>query len=523
MVVLAASICTRGGKAILSRQFRDLSKDRVTSLLAEFPALLLDTTKTQHTTVQGENVRYVYSPLEEFYVVLITNKHSNILQDIDTLNLFSQTIMSILRVVDEREIFDNCFEILNAFDEIINLGYKENLSLSQIITFLEMESHEEKIQEIIERNKELEAAEERKRKAKEIQRREMMKKNMESYEFQQSQNFVQPSYQPAAQPAQQFSEPAYSAPQKPFAKAPPRKGGLQLGKKAASLGGEAQPLLISTPSPRPTSSQSVSTPEPAGKEKIANNGILILINEKFTGQITREGSISTAEVQGDLQLRINDPSLAFSLVNLQLGSKDGQNTVYKTHPKVDKNLFQSDSIIGMKDQTKPFASNDQPLGVLRWKSVSKTSVSEDANTLLPLVLTTWVNNNEDGTVNLTFEYEALAEKQLDEASLLIPAGEATIESSDHDNVSLQYIEEGLLVKLTGLQENPSGSFEIVCHGIEDEEALFPMEVVFSISEPIESGKELGDVAVVSVVSAESKEELPFDVHYNGSNEGYYII
>ncbi|KAG7878836.1 hypothetical protein KL938_003979 [Ogataea parapolymorpha] len=522
MVVLAASICTRGGKAIISRQFRDLSKDRVTSLLAAFPTLLPDTTKTQHTTVQSENVRYVYQPLEEFYVVLITNKHSNILQDIDTLHLFTQTITSILRTVDEREIFDNCFEILNAFDEIINLGYKENLSLSQIITFLEMESHEEKIQEIIERNKELEAAEERKRKAKEIQRREMMKKNMESYEFQQSQNFVQPSYQPPSQPEHQFTQPSYTAPEKQFSKAPPRKGGLQLGKKTTSLGGEAQPLLISTPTPQ-QSTQSTPSYEPPAKERIPNNGILILVNEKFTGQITREGSISTAEVQGDLQLRINDPSLAYALVNLKLGSTQERNTQYKTHPKVDKNLFNSESVIGMKDQSKPFASNDQPLGVLRWRSVSKTSESGESNTLLPLVLTTWVSNNEDGTVSLTFEYEAHPEKKLDEASLLIPTGDATIESSDHSNVALQYIEEGLLVKLSDLVEHPSGSFEILCRGIDDEEALFPMEVVFSVSQQVEAGEQVGDVTVVSVVNAESKEDLPFDVHYNASNEGYYII
>jgi hypothetical protein len=33
----------------------------------------------------------------------------------------------------------------------VTLGYRENLSLTQIKTFLEMESHEERIQEIIER------------------------------------------------------------------------------------------------------------------------------------------------------------------------------------------------------------------------------------------------------------------------------------------------------------------------------------------------------------------------------------
>lgn len=53
--------------------------------------------------------------------------------------------------LDEREILRNAYELLSAFDELVSLGYRENLSIGQIKTFLEMESHEERIQEIISR------------------------------------------------------------------------------------------------------------------------------------------------------------------------------------------------------------------------------------------------------------------------------------------------------------------------------------------------------------------------------------
>ena len=82
-------------------------------------------------------------------MVLITNRQSNILQDIDSLHLFAQVVTSICKSLDEREILRNAYELLSAFDEIVTLGYRENLSLSQIKTFLEMDSHEERIQEII--------------------------------------------------------------------------------------------------------------------------------------------------------------------------------------------------------------------------------------------------------------------------------------------------------------------------------------------------------------------------------------
>ena len=151
-MVLAASICTRGGKAVLSRQFREIARSRVEALLASFPKLA--DSGSQHTTVEQDNVRYVYQPLDELYMVLITNRQSNILQDIDSLHLFAQVVTSICKTLDEQEILRNAFELLSAFDELVSMGYRENLTLNQIKTFLEMESHEERIQEIIARVRE---------------------------------------------------------------------------------------------------------------------------------------------------------------------------------------------------------------------------------------------------------------------------------------------------------------------------------------------------------------------------------
>lgn len=148
-VVLAASICTRGGKAVLSRQFREMPRSRIEALLASFPKLA--DSGTQHTTVEQDNVRFVYQPLDELYMVLITNRQSNILQDIDSLHLFAQVVTSTCKSLEEREILKNAYELLSAFDELVTLGYRENLTISQIKTFLEMESHEERIQEIIAR------------------------------------------------------------------------------------------------------------------------------------------------------------------------------------------------------------------------------------------------------------------------------------------------------------------------------------------------------------------------------------
>lgn len=109
--------------------------------------------------------------------MLITNKGSNILQDIESLSLFSRITIDIIKQLNQESVITNAFDLLVAWDEIIAIGYRDNNNFHQIKSLLEMESHEEKIQEIIAKNKEMEAKEELKRRARalEMQRREAAK------------------------------------------------------------------------------------------------------------------------------------------------------------------------------------------------------------------------------------------------------------------------------------------------------------------------------------------------------------
>ena len=88
MVCLAASVLTKGGKVLLARQFVEMPRMRIENLLATFPKLV--GADKQHNTVETAEVRYVYQPIENLMVLLMTNKHSNIVADLELLRLFAK-------------------------------------------------------------------------------------------------------------------------------------------------------------------------------------------------------------------------------------------------------------------------------------------------------------------------------------------------------------------------------------------------------------------------------------------------
>jgi hypothetical protein len=62
----------------------------------------------------------------------------------------------------------HAFELVFAFDEVIQLGFRDKISIAQVKTFFEMDSHEEKIAEMVEKNKLREAKEVAKRRQTQI-------------------------------------------------------------------------------------------------------------------------------------------------------------------------------------------------------------------------------------------------------------------------------------------------------------------------------------------------------------------
>jgi len=499
-----------------------MQRSRVEALLASFPKLA--DTASQHTTVEQDNVRFVYQPLDELYMVLITNRQSNILQDISTLHLFAQVVGSICKSLDEREIARCAYELLSAFDEVVTLGYRENLTMSQIKTFLDMESHEERIQEIISRNKELEATEERKRKAKqlEMQRKEIGRNARAGGMGNMPRAPNYPTYTPpVTTPAATDSYDSYNAAKnqqfnKPLAT---RGKGMQLGKKKTTntmfeqvrgeLGPEAEANtpLAGVPTPAAPAIQP-SIPASAGASS-DREGIHVTVAEAISAKLSREGAVESFEVKGDLQLRISDPSL--TQVKLDLSVGDVKGAQLNAHPKVDKAQFKNTNTIQLTDTTKGFPANNS-IQVMRWRLVAKPDdVAEP-----PIKFTVWTSELSTNTYSITVEYELGGSDSLKDVVVVIPYATSEPSVSSFDAV---YEVSGDSIDWTigDIDEsNSSGSFEFEAQG-SSENDFFPMQIRFSKTRP------WVDIDVRSVALLNEGQDVSFSKDIRSVAESYQVV
>ncbi|KAI9343336.1 hypothetical protein DFJ73DRAFT_841956 [Zopfochytrium polystomum] len=480
MVVLAASICTKAGKAIVSRQV----------FFHHSPKLI--GSNDQHTFVETDSVRYVYQPLEELFMVLITNKQSNILQDIDTLHLFARVVSEYCRSIDERELID-------VFDEVVSMGYRESINLAQIRTITEMDSHDERIQAEIEKNKEKEAKDELKRKTRmmEMQKREMAKRGMSGFGggsgFGSGSSgsyggFKQPSSYTQTRPRLQCSLRGTVFLARNNAGQPQRSAGIkgmQLGKKgktdamveAIKVDEGIKDIPVATSIARPVAASTL----PAVRQE----SVHIFIEEKVSVRVSRDGGLDNMEIKGKMELRTTDPSKAHLRVSLK--SVDEGVTQFTMHPNIDKKLFPP--VLALRDPSRPFPTN-QSVGILKWRMQTKDE------SLIPLSINCWPSPSGSGSCDVNIEYELLSTKlELRDVVINIPyagSGDPIVHSAEGNPYEVDRHKKVLTWSIPIIDSsNSTGVLEFSVND-EDVGAFFPIRLSFA------STKSYCDVEVADV-------------------------
>ena len=91
MVVISASICSKSGKILMARQFVAINRLKMEEYMANFPKLI--DSGRQCTHIETDVIRYVYVPIDKLFLVLITNKNSNIIEDLEVLRQLNQVVV----------------------------------------------------------------------------------------------------------------------------------------------------------------------------------------------------------------------------------------------------------------------------------------------------------------------------------------------------------------------------------------------------------------------------------------------
>lgn len=116
------------------------------------------------------------------------------------------------------------------------------------------------------------------------------------------------------------------------------------------------------------------------------HSIHLKMEDKLVVRLGRDGGLQQFELSGLLTLRITDENLG--RIKVQLENNDTHGIQLQTHPNVDKELFKTRSIIGLKNPAKPFPMNTD-VGVLKWRFITQDESAVPLTSVLIYFYKSW--------------------------------------------------------------------------------------------------------------------------------------
>ncbi|EPS67813.1 hypothetical protein M569_06960, partial [Genlisea aurea] len=203
----------------------------------------------------------------------------------------------------------------------------------------------------------------------------------------------------------------------------------------------------------------------------------------------------------------------FIQVQIEAGGHPG--IVFKTHPNINKELFSSDSILGLKDPNRPFPAGQAGDGVslLKWRM----QIADES--LVPFSLNCWPSVSGSETyVNLEYEVPQMFNLQNVVISIPLPAlrDPPKVQQIDGDSRfdSRKCVLEWSITLID--DSNRSGSMEFVIPAA-DPSSLFPISMNFT------STSTFSDMRVVGILPIKGGNPPKFSQRTLLSTENYQVV
>eukprot|EP00761_Pharyngomonas_kirbyi_P012542 gb/GECH01012569.1/.p1 GENE.gb/GECH01012569.1/~~gb/GECH01012569.1/.p1 ORF type:complete len:515 (+),score=148.51 gb/GECH01012569.1/:1-1545(+) len=503
MAVLCASVITKSGKTLLARAFRSLTRTRIEALLGAFPNLI--GAGKQHTFVETGNVRYVYQPLDTLYLILITTRTSNMIEDIDTLGLLHSILSHFNPSLTEEGVTDNAYDILFAFDEAISMGYRENVKLDQILTFLEMDSNTEKMEKMLEKERMANAKKQMEQAAQKLSQlkaegKTSFRGGISSQDQMSSSGIVDLSNQfdntsiSGASSGMGGFHTAGTAPSRGKATKP--KSGMKLKGSQRTTSTVLQDLVQSGDIEEEVAETTVNEMSPRMEDMITE-GVHITIKEKLQASLNKESDLESVEVKGELVLVASDESHG----DIRIQLKQGRNQDFKftpNHKYLNKKQFSSSDVLSLKkNQSFPSRTSVQ---ALRWH------LPKPDDSVVPISLSLFVETSED-SVEVFLEYNLQNEdKEVQNVKIGIPLSGMTPNVNEIDgNYEHDVNNDQIIWTIDSIdQDNAEGNLSFTVSEGEHED-FYPITLSY------EQEELMSNIAVADVASAESGKSVKHEV------------
>lgn len=238
----------------------------------------------------------------------------------------------------------------------------------------------------------------------------------------------------------------------------------------------------------------------------------IVLEEKYTVAMNREGGIESCDLKGTLTLTANTDAGSMSSLSLNksvISNKCGSSWNFATHPKVNKSDYEQKGTIVLKGG-KGLPLN-RPVGVLRW-----SYSGEDA---APLSINCWPEEDGNGSVNVNIEFELIRkDMNLHDVNILLPLG--TTDPPQIESIDGQYKHDASSGMMCWHHDeinaqNASGSLEFLVAG-SDVDDFFPVQVMFK------SDSFLCPIEITGVTSTTNGAPVPNSLTKNVIPDKYTI-
>lgn len=278
--------------------------------------------------------------------------------------------------------------------------------------------------------------------------------------------------------------------------------GMKLGKKKASL---LDTFKEDTAMPE------LESPKAAAAVRVPVDPVTIDIEEKISCTMQSDGTLEGMDIQGNMTLEVHTEESSCIRVLTELGDNQSQGIQFKTHPNIDKALFNKSSTLGLKDPNRPFPTGSA-LGVLKWR------LSPKDESMMPLQISCWPSvSGSDTYVNI--EYEASEAFDLQNLTIVIPipgSSPPQVNSCDGD-YQLDSRNQCLVWQNELVDDsNRNGSMEFVLQNV-DPEGIYPIEVQFA------STSLFCQIGVAGVVTCSGEEPVRYAVKSMLNSDTYEVV